>query len=52
MVGAEERFADRGDAGAHLVAFEEARIGAIETDNKTGIKKFNVTISLAAGESA
>ena len=32
--------------------FEEARIGAIETDNKTGIKKFNVTISLAAGESA
>ena len=28
--------------------FEQARIGAIETDKRTGIKKFNVTISLAA----
>jgi type IV pilus assembly protein PilM len=27
--------------------FAQARIGAIETDNKTGAKRFNVTISLA-----
>ena len=28
--------------------FAGARIGAIETDPKTGAKRFNVTISLAA----
>jgi len=30
--------------------FEQARIGAIETDKRTGSKKFNVTISLANEE--
>ncbi len=30
--------------------FDQARIGAIETDNRTGGKKFNVTISLANPE--
>jgi type IV pilus assembly protein PilM len=40
--------------GVELARFEPfaaARIGAIETDPKTGAKRFNVTISLAAGES-
>lgn len=32
--------------------FDQARIGAIETDKRTGSKKFNVTISLAAEETA
>jgi general secretion pathway protein L len=30
--------------------FDQARIGAIETDNRTGGKKFNVTISLSGEE--
>ncbi len=32
---------------AKFAPFAQARIGAIETDNKTGAKRFNVTISLA-----
>jgi hypothetical protein len=32
---------------AKFPPFAQARIGAIETDNKTGAKRFNVTISLA-----
>ncbi len=32
---------------AKVAAFSQAKIGAIETDNKTGAKRFNVTISLA-----
>jgi hypothetical protein len=40
--------------GAELAKFEpfaQARIGSIETDRKSGGKRFNVTISLApAGE--
>ena len=32
---------------AKFPPFAKARIGAIETDNKTGAKRFNVTISLA-----
>ena len=32
---------------ANFAAFSQAKIGAIETDNKTGAKRFNVTISLA-----
>ena len=38
--------------GAELAKFgpfSQARIGAIETDRKTGGKKFNVTISLGPG---
>jgi hypothetical protein len=30
--------------------FAQARLGAIETDSKTGAKRFNVTISLASEE--
>jgi len=33
---------------AKFTPFAQARIGAIETDKKTGTKRFNVTISLAA----
>jgi general secretion pathway protein L len=39
--------------GAELAKFgpfEKARIGAIETDSRTGVKKFNVTISLGSGD--
>ena len=32
---------------AKFAPFAQAKIGAIETDNKTGAKRFNVTISLA-----
>ena len=32
---------------AKFAPFAQARIGAIETDNKTGAKRFDVTISLA-----
>ena len=32
---------------AKFAPFAQARIGAIETDNKTGAKRFNVTIGLA-----
>jgi hypothetical protein len=32
---------------AKFAPFAQARIGAIENDNKTGAKRFNVTISLA-----
>jgi general secretion pathway protein L len=41
--------------GAELAKFgpfSQSRIGAIETDRKTGAKNFNVTISLAAGDEA
>jgi general secretion pathway protein L len=41
--------------GAELAEFEpfsQSRIGAIETDRKTGAKHFNVTISLADGGEA
>jgi general secretion pathway protein L len=34
---------------AKFPAFAQARIGAIETDSKTGAKRFNVTIGLTAG---
>ena len=41
--------ADRlGSELAKFGPFEQAQIGAIETDNRTGGKKFNVTISLAS----
>ncbi|HEY5656485.1 MAG TPA: type II secretion system protein GspL [Myxococcota bacterium] len=42
--------ADRlGTELARFPLFSEARIGAIETDRRTGGKKFNVTISLGPG---
>ena len=45
--------ADRlGTELAKFAPFERAQIGAIETDNRTGGKKFNVTISLASDTSA
>ncbi len=45
--------ADRlGTELAKFGPFEQAQIGAIETDNRTGGKKFNVTISLASDASA
>ncbi len=45
--------ADRlGSELAKFPPFEQAQIGAIETDNRTGGKKFNVTISLASDEAA
>ena len=45
--------ADRlGQELAKFPPFAQARIGAIETDNKTGAKRFDVTISLAASSAA
>jgi general secretion pathway protein L len=45
--------ADRlGTELAKFGPFEQAQIGAIETDNRTGGKKFNVTISLASDAAA
>jgi Tfp pilus assembly PilM family ATPase len=45
--------ADRlGQELAKFPPFAQARIGAIETDNKTGAKRFDVTISLARSEAA
>jgi Tfp pilus assembly protein PilN len=45
--------ADRlGTELAKFGPFEQAQIGAIETDNRTGGKKFNVTISLASDMAA
>jgi hypothetical protein len=45
--------ADRlGQELAKFPPFAQARIGAIETDNKTGAKRFDVTISLAASSEA
>ena len=37
---------------AKFAAFREARIGTVETDAKTGKKRFSVTISLAPREEA
>lgn len=34
---------------AKFAPFAQAKIGSIETDNKTGAKRFNVTIGLATG---
>ena len=43
--------ADRlGQELAKFAPFAGARIGAIETDAKTGAKRFNVTIGLGAAE--